>query len=169
MMNVVMLCQYHPEIFEIYLRWSQSHHLTIVTQAETIVPGPIYSLLCQSYVLGEYLVNLDFKDVIIDAILQFSDTVDWILNEDVKYVYGNTEEDATLRRLLVRLTVERWCPETAATICGPENRKFHTVHFLCDVLACYRDFNWCKRVPPQQCEFHEHGGSECYKRKYRMG
>lgn len=121
--------------------------------------------------LGDCIQDHDFKDAIIDEFISYSETKGegWIPNEDVKYVYGNTPENSSLRRALVRITVERWCSEKAEMIASKSNRQLHTVDYLSDVLAGHNQFTCDAPERIWYCKFHEHRNGACYHEKFRGG
>ncbi|KAF2494963.1 hypothetical protein BU16DRAFT_428025, partial [Lophium mytilinum] len=93
-----------PEIFSIYQHWLYSQ--TLSTRKDYDVARKTYSALCDAYCLGEKLMDDNFKNTAIDAIIQrrssSSGGTVWAPGGDViAKAYKGTPEGSLLRKLLV--------------------------------------------------------------------
>lgn len=131
--RTVPLEQHTPEVFEVYLRWVYSRRgITLKkTDDKEIAKNAYTSLLCRAYVLGDVLLDFDFKDAVIDAltIYTLSNCYCWI---EVKYIYGNTSKESKLRYWLVAVAVGGCGPKHLAL---EELSDFLPPEFLRDALV----------------------------------
>jgi len=163
--RAVKLPEHTPEAFEIYLRWVYAHRI--------LQPSPIVSLdnilvnvhnLSRAYVLGDVLLDPDFKDAIIDALSILCAANTWIPFNEAKYLYENTQKGALIQLWIVRRSKQN--EDVLTTSMHEENsRKYLTVDFLCDIRELSDE--WISLAPNDTCVYHEHGESKlCYKIKY---
>lgn len=83
--------------------------------------------------------DLDFKDAIIDALLESELACNWIPTDEAKFLYNNTPRTSKIRQLLSQWILEA---ELCDFICTEEHEPYNTVEFLQDVLrAKLKDTN----------------------------
>ncbi|KAE9974747.1 hypothetical protein Vi05172_g6607 [Venturia inaequalis] len=185
--RVVKLPEHTPEAFDVYLRWTYSYRIFIPgmigctdsgndmkTVNCTETERNVFSIICRAYILGDVLQDSQFKDALMDALIeQTKECASWP-TEEVKYVYGNTMSDAPIRCLLVSMAgtgcVGRsWLGQRGGDFYDEADRKYSTIDFLCDVMriaderlrGVVNNLRWREET----CRFHEHGPRECYKAK----
>lgn len=175
-----------PDAFEVYLRWVYSHRIVVSRVAEESIAKSRYcSILCRAYILGDILLDSDFKDAVLDALATYCDgPASWMPHNEARYVFGNTKEGAPLRTWLVAVSVKYLMP-TGGISNLKKFRDFHCKEFFeefvvhnhrtvnqtlgCaielddgpeDVFIPYAIFS------EDRCSLHEHGETECYRSKY---
>lgn len=183
--RVVKLPEHTPEAFEIYLRWVYSSRIVVPNEAddnESEASKAMVSLLCRSYVLGDILQDVDFKDALVDAFIQKTSSSGYLPTEEAKYVYGNTIEGAPLHRVFATLSAEECVGFTEGNkstiygdfVWGKNEQQYSTVEFLCDVMKLVErrlnpgafpgsDENHGVKWDEKTCRYHEHKEGICYK------
>lgn len=170
-----------------YLRWAYSHRIVVSRESGRASGRRNYSsILCRTYVLGDILLDSDFKDAVLDVLSQYCVGYgDWIPHDEARYIYGNTRGAAPLRTWLVT------CSVTYRAVGSPISKlkKFEEYH----CLEYYRDcwafsnrllcvlhgrivklddapedvFVTCLQSNTKNCLLHGHGEErECYRSKY---
>lgn len=96
------------------------HHALPVRNGNTGPDGNTeYLLLAKAYVLGDLLQDGKFKDAALDAVIvkassEASDGQHWYpIGPVIRYIYENTLESSSARRLLVDLYI-LWARQLAA-------------------------------------------------------
>lgn len=135
------------------------------------------TILCRAYILGDILLDSDFKDAVVDTLTVY--TLDHhTCHNEVKYIYGNTLKGSKLRYWLVVMVVD----ECGISYLALEKfYDFHTPQFLYDVLVRTDRiaFEECPRnLHPENCRasyeellmnpclLHEHWEEKiCYRWK----
>ncbi|KAF2121756.1 hypothetical protein BDV96DRAFT_627006 [Lophiotrema nucula] len=124
--DTIDLTDDEPATFQVYSNWLYTERLT--------VPGPSQWLACscrlvQCYVLGEKLMDVKFKNIVIDEMIRRTD--EWIPECDaVKIIYQGTSAGSPARRFLVDI----WASEAHEIMMdGLENCPND---FLADALRC---------------------------------
>lgn len=98
-----------PEVFEVYLNWLYCETLPVRNDSPGREGNTEYIQLAKSYVLGEMLQDVNFKDAVLDAILiksrsTTSDGQCWFpVGPAIRCIYEGTPESSAARRLLVDL------------------------------------------------------------------
>lgn len=98
--------------FALYLQWVYSRQLPIIpdgpgADSSSIDGNPI---LAYAYVLGERLMDIDFKNSIVNAYVLFArgtppEKRAYPSNEEIRILYDGTPEGAPIRKLLIDI----WC------------------------------------------------------------
>lgn len=167
----VTLKEEDPEVFEVYLHWLYCETLPVQNDNPGLEGNVEYVQLAKSYVLGEMLQDVNFKDAVLDAILvksrsNASDGRKWFpVGPAIRYIYEGTPESSAARRLLVDLYTyhghAEWLTQWA-------NQDDLPKQFLLD-LAIATLAN--RPYPPASlaqkagtCDYHEHipGPNSCY-------
>ena len=109
--GVVDLSDEKPDIFEVYLHWLYFKTLSTV-QDQPPTSNPEYLELAQCYVLGEKLLDVKFKNAVIDAMIdvlvnQPEDDVFIPGPSTIKTIYEGTMEGSLVRTLLVDIWAAR--------------------------------------------------------------
>jgi hypothetical protein len=108
--RIINLTNQDPDIFKIYLHWLYCKTLPTVAVAPNNGSESEYVLLSKSYVLGEFLMDMEFKGALLDA---FADCVENQPSSDpripgsrpVSIVYAGTKDKSPARQLLVHMWV----------------------------------------------------------------
>jgi hypothetical protein len=157
-----------PSTFAIYRTWLYSGLLTSRGFSTTEEWG----VLCSAYILGEKLQDSEFKDTVIDAMIEkINEEPMFEFNpEMVVEIYENTPPQSHARRLLVDL----YTFAGKSSWLSKEKREFLHEDFLYALLV---QFMKSKEKPvgiiapyhhQSTCAYHEHGGKlqgPCYKTK----
>ena len=161
-----------PEVFQIYMHWLYHCHLPVRIDDPGLAGNAEYVQLANAYILGDILQDVDFKDAVIDAMIDKSssnalDGHHWFpVGPVIREIYDNTLESSKARRLLVDLYTHHgdgaWLYNWAAQEDLPKG-------FLLDLAIALLD----KREKPElhpsgsPCEYHEHapGESFCYRNR----
>lgn len=162
-----------PEVFQIYIHWLYLHTLPVRIDLPGLAGNSEYVQLANAYVLGDMLLDTDFKDAVIDAIINktrstASDGQNWYpVGPVIRCIYENTRESSKARCLLVDLYVNYaegyWLRELATWDDLPKE-------FLFDVANAALD----RRQRPASysiidtCEYHEHTPEDpslCYRKR----
>ncbi|KAF2121757.1 hypothetical protein BDV96DRAFT_639844 [Lophiotrema nucula] len=98
--DTVALEEDEPSIFLYYAAWLYSKELSVDTEPEC------RSCLANCYVLGESLLDVDFKNAVIDAMIDHQDYPAFSYKV-VNIVYGGTPKNSPARRLLVSMWANR--------------------------------------------------------------
>ncbi|OCK76077.1 hypothetical protein K432DRAFT_408480 [Lepidopterella palustris CBS 459.81] len=163
--RLVPLPDDHPSTFAVYRTWLYSGLLA--TRGFSSLEE--WEILCAAYILGEKLQDSEFKDTVIDAMIEkINDepALDFP-PETVVEIYENTPPSSHARRLLVDL----YSFAGKATWLSKEKREFLHEDFL---YALSVQFMKSKEKPvgilaPYQqqntCAYHEHAARQCYKTK----
>ncbi|KAF2279433.1 uncharacterized protein EI97DRAFT_412463 [Westerdykella ornata] len=166
-----------PDTFLVYLHWLYRGTLPVRIDE----PGPLmnseYLQLAKAYILGDKLQDGDFKDVVIDAMIDkckstASDGHRWFpVGPVLRCMYKNTPTSSKARRLLVDIYVHHgpghWTSDGAEQDEIPKD-------FLYEVTMAFMDKRDKNEEDPTQrptCAYHEHGPGEtrCYKARLRNG
>ncbi|KAF2122617.1 hypothetical protein BDV96DRAFT_639194 [Lophiotrema nucula] len=166
-----------PASFYIYVQWLYSARLFskgTLSQATSSTAGnnQEWTSLIQCYFLANYLQDVDFKDTLMDALMQWTAEVPQLNRNatvvSAKEIYDNTEDGSPLRKFFVDLSV--WKVEGSVW----ENEEGATLPY--DFLRAVT-IGLSRRLQPGQtlqdvidekngtCHYHAHGNNPCYKSK----
>lgn len=170
--SAISLPDHLPAAFDVYLRWINTQEVLVGSNEsgpnglETLIPASI---------LGEPLLDKEFRDVMSDAIINFLLLQDnFAMVGYLQYIYENTNEDDPLREIgvdsCVYQTSSNW------TFRGRRQGRV-LMEIMWDLIdACqlraYASYVTFKdRVNSEPYRYHKHNDEECYKRKrkYRDG
>ena len=178
----IQLAEYEKEIFELYLRWLYSGKIFVKNSGE----DSGYPTLAKLYVLGEKIMDSEFQDRVIDAMIAASlekDEEGWTYHPDshpALIIYEGTSEGSPARGLIINEFVafgrDKWITKEAQ--CGLELNE----EFVRDLITALLD----RRVLPANekaeyksfknspgCKYHKHGKDQpCgpqQQRKRKLG
>lgn len=166
--RIIPLPEDLPDAFAVYQQWAYTKKIYSATkQCDIAKAAGEYSLLVRAYSLGDRLLDVEFKDAVIDSI------IDKLLEQrrfDTRLtneVYENTPSDSPLRRLwqdiYVHAGLSEWLDEKATG--GPVSAEFlldvarlqmRVTQASGEMIAPYLDGS--------QCQYHSHGFGACYTR-----
>ena len=174
---VINLPDFEPKPFELFCLFTYTRNIVTTEQAdapESTVDRE-WLLLVQAWALGDHLYATDFKDAVIDAI------IDKLNNDRVakpptlhRIIYCNANPDTLLRQLAVDIAAWRWDNTFLANqkIAGGWRGWDVCTDFFVDLAL---SLNKAKKTgqsgePPFEgdtCTYHEHRLVEtpCYKTK----
>jgi hypothetical protein len=143
--RIVDLTDEDPNIFEIYLHWLYFKTLSTIHNRPPIADIE-YIELAQCYVLGEKLLDMKFKNAVIDALIEVleNDPEDNCFLPDydiINTIYEGTTEGSPARTLLVDMWQGRATPSCKAALdeCPPE--------FTMDLAKVFLDLNLAANSP----------------------
>ncbi|PSN62885.1 hypothetical protein BS50DRAFT_577772 [Corynespora cassiicola Philippines] len=103
-----------PEAFSLYRTWLYTGKLPVLPEHASGAPSPpggdpseeSYHVLAYAYVLGERLMDVEFKNAIADAYVLYARGAapgkrHYPSNEEIRIIYEGTTEACPLRKLLV--------------------------------------------------------------------
>lgn len=127
-----------------------------------------FELLIDCYEAGKKLQDNDFKDVVIDTIIQLATTTRVFPINFVRKIYDMTDTGSAFRRLIVDMAVHANVPEWWQ---DRRNRACCTEEALWDIIAAIK-LNECMEPhePPfaeDTCVYHHHRFFKrpCYREK----
>ncbi|KAM0459399.1 hypothetical protein ACHAPV_005586 [Trichoderma viride] len=167
----VTLQEEDPEVFEVYQHWLYFEKLPVQNDSPGLEGNIEYVQLAKAYVLGEMLLDISFKNAVLDAILiksrsKASDGHRWFpVGPAIRCIYEGTLESSAARRLLVDMYTYHgygeWLTQWASKDDLPKQ-------FLLDLAIA----TLAKRPRPLAslapkagaCEYHEHlpNSNSCY-------
>ena len=166
--RVIHLPDDNVKIFTIYHMWlyfgyiftrSEDEEKTASSTSSTAEWG----LLFDSYIFGEKIRDSNFKDALMDAIINKFNTIHELPNK-IQQVYQNTPQNSPARRWLVQFCLyynsEDFIQEAAGN-----------AEYLRDVALAFvnaqKTERYLTRPEEGSCEYHEHaeGKENCYKKK----
>jgi hypothetical protein len=166
------------DTFELYLHWLYRGTLPVRINEPGLVGNSEYLQMAKAYVLGDKLQDGDFKDVIIDAIIDkcksiASDGRNWFpVGPVLRCIYDNTPTSSKARRLLVDIYVHDgsgdWLSDWVKQDDIPKD-------FLLDIAMAFLNKKKKNEESPSQksstCAYHQHGLEKtlCYKARLRNG
>lgn len=166
------------DTFELYLHWLYRGTLPVRINEPGLVGNSEYLQMSKAYVLGDKLQDGDFKDVIIDAIIDkcksiASDGRKWFpVGPVLRCIYDNTPTSSEARRLLVDIYVHNgsgdWLSDWVKQDDIPKD-------FLLDITMAFLNKKEKNEEGPTHksstCAYHQHGLGEtlCYKERLRNG
>jgi hypothetical protein len=176
--HTIELPTVEPENFQIYLDWLHTRRVHVSTSLD---PSPEerqqeMDKLVESYVLGDYVQDIDYKDTIMDTIMDWAmdlppqpawlDMRPWLIQVWESY--------PRLQKLLGLIAFG--CESLESLKSGrylnsamPEVRQFlknrEQKELLDDGNKKYGVRCFEKTCMEDPCLFHSHGDSDCYKKK----
>lgn len=167
--RVIRLPEASPDLFEIFAIFVSSGKIHSSKANEVITIDELNSKdeewvrLRDSWMLGDVLQSISFKDAITDAIIQKIQESERSPAGMQRTVYARTVQDNGLRRLLVDIAPFRWKKETFKTRC---NANGALEDFYRDVCARLIEKQNGETDPLENagCRYHDHGTEKpCYK------
>lgn len=171
--RLVRLETIEEEVFQIYVHWLYRRTLPLRVDEPGQLGNTEYVQLAKAYVLGDYLRDTNFKNAVIDAIMDktVSPLLDgrcWFpVGAVISCIYDNTLESSPARKLLVDVYTRKgmgaWLREWASVADLPKE-------FLFDLAVSVLD----RRPQPafdimeDPCKYHEHTSEQkelCHKSK----
>lgn len=123
-------------------------------------------MLVQAYLLGKKLVDVDFKDTVIDAILEKLRAIHRFDTKLTNLVFDNfsLSEQSPLRRLCQEVYYHFEKPEwlSEADINVNFFIEFSKIQMFARVGSEARDSIF------EPCRYHQHGDRPCYRERTRM-
>ncbi|PLB48318.1 hypothetical protein P170DRAFT_448051 [Aspergillus steynii IBT 23096] len=157
--RTVQLPDDDPEIFALYVHWLYCGTLPVFCDEPDPAKNDEYMGLIKAYVLGDKLLDAEFHNAVIDAIVEESrseaqDKHLWFPGEKViEYAYENTTERAPIRRLLV----DMWAIYAKSSwLDDPEESAYLPHTFLLGLLSKRLDSNFDANESIEACNYHTH-------------
>ncbi|KAK2598094.1 hypothetical protein QQS21_005805 [Conoideocrella luteorostrata] len=169
--RTIELREHDAEVFRTYLYWLHLHKLAVRNDEPGFAGNEEYIHLAKAYVLGDFLSDFEFKDAVLDAILEKSnseahDGRKWNpVGPVIRHIYDNTLDCSKARQLLVDLYTLHGRGDWLRDWADPEDLP---KEFLLDLAVALLD----KRVRPKAatqlgpCHYHQHQPTQsCYRKK----
>ena len=121
------------------------------------------------YALADFIQDIDFKDALIDAMMERIIKIGKCPAHLATYVFSGSTKDSAHRKFAVDLYVLGW-PRNGCL----EDLEKHPPEFVMDVVRAVmpRLQEGIKRAHPAEwldqletCKYHDHGDKPCYKTK----
>ncbi|KAF2869197.1 hypothetical protein BDV95DRAFT_578585 [Massariosphaeria phaeospora] len=119
--------EYNPELFQAYIHWLYIRTLPIPVPT---APGGTLQFLARVYVLGEELMDSNFKNAVLDTVIAECKG-SYLCQLAVSIIYEGTTEASPLRRLLVDI----YADQATALTCWTSQFKGCPKDFLVDVMT----------------------------------
>lgn len=171
--RVVLLPEYEPDSFRIYLGWLYQKRITISPTVKTKPSVKCRHRLCRAYLLGDFLQDLEFKDAIIDALIDLALDLNIYFGTGIGFLYENTSAGSPLRRLVIDLIVYAMNPDwkKITDLLLVDDFPAEAFAELIVKIEETRNMGKCRSQAPfstNMCLYHSHGtGEVCYKVKYK--
>ncbi|TLD27970.1 hypothetical protein E2P81_ATG06316 [Venturia nashicola] len=159
--RIVKLPEGSPHAFDIYVHWIYSHKLEFT--AKDGASG--ISKLIDAYILGDVLLDGDFRDRVIDDIVKRGVEKTVLLRKLIGKIYENTKEKDRLRTLAIDSVVYS---KSNIWIIAGQQKKDVPEEALWDIVAAMHEaggFRVPAGAPFRQdtCHYHVHESGTCYK------
>lgn len=164
-----------PAVFSVYQSWLYSSRFVTRSDDTTSATDPEYKVLVQAYILGEKLMDQNFKDSVADALVEkfqdfrhFDTSLAAIKRFDTSLpglVFSSTPPGSPLRRLWLEFYFNFGAAEW---VDSEPNENGTSTEFLVE----FSRFSMRRRVGTApswrdmmflSCVFHEHGLEPCYR------
>jgi hypothetical protein len=165
--RTVQLPEDDTEVFSVYQQWLYSG--LIHTSCDTSFSGTDneYETLVKAYILGEKFMDTDFKDAIMDAIVDKLRSLRRFDTRLTTLVFSNTPSTSPLRRFWMDAYYYFGSPEwlNATSVGSPINTEF-MVEFSRHQMQFRRGSEECgPHTMFWSCTYHEHGTNPCQSQK----
>jgi hypothetical protein len=149
--RIVRLPECDATAFQIYTHWLYSGLLCAIPSGASSSTGASSSLV-RGYLLGDYLLDTNYKDIIMDGLVEWNKDAGvaqrlTFLNSWINIVDDKTRQDSPLRKLLVDITVwdvahPWWASVIACQLCPRCLPRF-----VCTLQArkCWEPTAWRSR------------------------
>lgn len=125
-----------------------------------------------SWILGEVLGSVTFKDAVADATVDKMATTGYHPEDMYLGIYSNGSKTSSIRKLMVDIAIHHWGSESLAKI-DAEVDQVVNVRFLQDVAFAFSKLKLSSKSTEQaevsselesSCAYHEYGTEKpCYK------
>ncbi|CAH0030527.1 unnamed protein product [Clonostachys rhizophaga] len=167
----VRLADEDPEIFHIYTQWLYHDTFPVQIDSPGVKGNAEYLLLAKAYVLGDLLQDGNFKDAVLDAMIEkttsrLSDGKTLFpVGPVIRHIYDNTMESSEARRLLVDLYTQHGQGDWLRKQACPEDLPKEFLYDLAVAVLDKRDPLWGST--PEPCAYHQHKADKsiCYKNR----
>ncbi|KAK4497223.1 hypothetical protein PRZ48_011673 [Zasmidium cellare] len=163
--SALLLPHQNTEAFALYSKWLYTSAIISTPKdggdSSTSKDTAEWKVLAKAYVLGEELIDVDFKDTVIDALrAKFKSkeggTVWEVAADLVRIIYGGTSADSTARRFMADLYHGYALASTFEERSLPSD-------FLFDLARVGLTRVLKNQMSCARCEYHEHGADKaCY-------
>lgn len=150
-----------PEIFDIYLHWLYTGSIVLnITEDDEDRGTSEINELMHLYVLGNFLLDRPFRNVIVDRTLEVNRLYKkYPGSEAINIIWPETPADCQMQRLILRFWAIRRTPEKLAGSTEKTPQDFTSC--LLKELGIIRDLGDSGReaqVPSfiRRCDYHEH-------------
>ncbi|KAL6705589.1 hypothetical protein ACN47E_006536 [Coniothyrium glycines] len=178
--RIVRLPEIDLECFEIWAKWLYTGRIHLTQESDVsredgrVTANMEWARWSETYEAASYLQDNDFKDALIDCMIEAMQTVANIPTKLANFIYPHSPASSNHRKLAIDVCVHAKNRQT-----WRELEKLLT-EFMVDVLARVGPLlaDGLKLVGPRQyfnladtCKYHDHGADKpCYKTKppYRL-
>ncbi|PPJ57490.1 hypothetical protein CBER1_09935 [Cercospora berteroae] len=177
--RIVNLPETQPAAFNVYLNWLTTGKLHVHDQPETAAgTRQINTKLVEAYVLGDKILDVDYKDHVCDTLARDSlmprNAGIWVMGAGVRRrLYENTVAGAPARRFLVGMLL--MCGDISSFV--TEDEPPALLHDIMSALVAGQQaaleqpaaLKQLEEEDVKACKFHDHepGAENCYRNKRR--
>ncbi|QPG93801.1 hypothetical protein C2857_002715 [Epichloe festucae Fl1] len=169
----IELTEHDAQVFRTYMHWLYLDKLAVRNDAPGFVGNEEYIHLAKAYVLGDFLSDGQFKDAVMDAILEKSTTTasdgrTWYpVGPVIRHIYDNTLGCSEARKLLVDIYTLNGHGAWLQVWADPDDLP---KEFLLDLAVALLDKRSRPKpaTPLDPCRYHQHKPNQtCYKNRKR--
>lgn len=165
--RVIPLPDDHPDVFTLYQHWLYNDAVDFHKSGLSVDPTDQFEVLVKAYIFGDKIMDVDFRDGVLDAIVEKLRVHERFDLRLTTLVYDNTLPQSQLRRLWIHVYYfagkANWLDEEYAG--RPLHPEF--VMDFCRFQALRRTGLGTLENMGGVCNFHEHGDRRCYRDKAR--
>lgn len=156
-----------PDVFAVYQQWLYGGLIHTCCDTSFSCTDDEYEALAKAYILGEKLMDDDFKDAIADAIVDKLRSLRRFDTGLTTLVFNNTPSGSPLRRLWMDAYYHFGSSEWLDVDCvgSPINAEF-MVEFSRYQMQCRTGFgSFGPDAMFLSCTYHEHGTRPCHRQQ----
>lgn len=161
--RVVELPDDEPQVFSVYQQWRYGGRTNKCFRDAAFRPGDEYELLVKAYILGEEFIDPEFKDCVVDAIIENLQSTQRFQTHLTNVVFENTPTTSSLRRLWMDIYFQfggiDWLDSKAD---GEETNPEFMIEFSRSQMQHRQGFGYgTSHAMFVSCTYHEHGARPC--------
>lgn len=164
--RVIPLPDDDPEVFKLYQQWIYYKRIfSTPSTSSAKADSGAYPVLVKAYLLGQKLLDGNFKDAMIDCIVEKLYTSATFDIKLTSLVYDATPPKSPLRKLLLDIYV--WCGDPT-WLDEEQLGEFVNAEFAVELSK--RQMGYMSGIKPASpaftgdiCAYHEHAGGVCYR------
>lgn len=155
-----------PDVFALYQHWLYNGALRTRGSEISIKLSHEYEFLVKAYIFGDKMIDADFKDSVIGAILEKLRVYECFDLRLTNLVYENTTAQSKLLRLWLDVYFKagkaEWLDET-----------FVGASISCEFIMEFSRFQMRLKIELAErnmggdCHYHEHSAGKCYLNSWR--
>jgi hypothetical protein len=163
-------------IFEIWVKWLYTGRIFLATETDSTTSADSkgnvsyeWMRWARCYALGDFLQDSDFKDAIVDAIVEAFLACKQAPFDLPSYIYPHSLEGSAHRKLAVDVQINFWNRERLGRADEyPDRFLLDVLTEICPKLATGMKYQCVEKYfdLKDTCKYHDHGPDKpCYKTK----